>query len=443
MLRTAKDLGEPGVDDVYGHGLIDLDRATQPVGQLAVAEGRSVDGKSASVSSTHLTLGPAFGDAMSDNGLLADGVAFDDFGRPFTVGLDRRVNHQDDGFRLGSFLARPEMAQGVTHFGDSATLHLANQRADTEPVWATGLADLQAQSTDDRYSMTLDVDAATFGRLRLGIGTAPQSVLGLSGGGLALASDDLGFVSTTTTRLPHFDLLAGGTGASLTHAFTPATDLVLGLHTSSEGVDFGNDERHAVQALARHRLTDRLTVGLGVGLLDEQGTFLASESSGAFGDEAQNQAAFGSVLGRYVKGDWSLEGSWTMAAAQPDLGGNAMLGELGTVYADSWALGLIKRGLLDDEDRIGLMLSQPFRVTSAEGTLNVPVSRDFDGNVVRSSQQVSLEPSGREVDLELAYARPLSESTEFDTHLFVRHQPGHDADAEPDLGLVARLKWHW
>ena len=443
MLRTAKDLGEPGVDDVYGHGLIDLDRATQPVGDLTIAEGQSVDGASASLSSTHLTLGPAFGDALTDSALLAQGVAFDDFGRPYTVGLDRRVDHDDRGLGLGGYVSRPEMEQGSTRFGDIATLHMAAERRDPDQPWATSLSELQSQDQDERYTMALDVDGGSFGQLRLGIGTSPQSVLGLTTGDLALASDDLGFVSSRSMRLPQLDLVGGGAGASLTHEFDPSTDLVFGLHSNTQGVDLVDGERHAVQALVRHRLADRLTVGVGVGMLDEQGTFLASDSSGAFGEDAQNQAAFGSLLGRYVRGDWSLEGSWTVAAARPSLGSDSMLGDLGTVYADSWSVGLIRRDVLDDGDRLGLMLGQPFRVTSAEGTLDVPVSRDFSGNVIRSSEQVSLTPSGREIDLELAYARDLTDATSLDTHLFLRNEPGHDASAEPDVGMVARVSWHW
>jgi subtilisin family serine protease len=34
LFKTARDLGAPGVDDVYGHGLLDVERAMQPIGQL-------------------------------------------------------------------------------------------------------------------------------------------------------------------------------------------------------------------------------------------------------------------------------------------------------------------------------------------------------------------------------------------------------------------------
>ena len=41
LLTTARDLGRPGVDDVYGHGLVDLEKATRPQGGLRIAYARS------------------------------------------------------------------------------------------------------------------------------------------------------------------------------------------------------------------------------------------------------------------------------------------------------------------------------------------------------------------------------------------------------------------
>lgn len=36
LFETARDLGQPGVDEIYGHGMLDLERATRPVGVALV-----------------------------------------------------------------------------------------------------------------------------------------------------------------------------------------------------------------------------------------------------------------------------------------------------------------------------------------------------------------------------------------------------------------------
>ncbi len=39
LFETAADLGESGVDEIYGHGMLDLENATRPVGELSIAVG--------------------------------------------------------------------------------------------------------------------------------------------------------------------------------------------------------------------------------------------------------------------------------------------------------------------------------------------------------------------------------------------------------------------
>jgi hypothetical protein len=42
LLVSAKDLGAPGVDEVYGHGMLDIGRAMQPLGTLKLPVGKTV-----------------------------------------------------------------------------------------------------------------------------------------------------------------------------------------------------------------------------------------------------------------------------------------------------------------------------------------------------------------------------------------------------------------
>lgn len=446
MLTTARDIGEPGVDAVYGRGVLDLERATRPVGTLAVATGQSVDGKAAAVENSHLALGAAFGDALGHNALLAQGVAFDDFGRPFTVGLDRRVGRIRTGHDLEGLLAARPLPQGTATLAAGVTLGLASDAGVEAPAAATRFDQRAGPRSGDGWNMALDV-AQPGGALRLGAGLAPPALLGLGEGNLALVSDDAGFLAGGYTALPQFGLVGAGTGIAARQTLGPGHDLVLALAVGAvDDVPVPVGDRRLVQALSRHRLGAAWTLGFGLGLVEEDGTFLASEGSGAFAGDVQNRTALGSVLARYDLAGWDLdrwafEGGYTMAVARPELGSGGLLRDLDTVTADAWSVGLVGRGVLHGGDRVGVMLAQPFRVAAASGTLDVPVGRDLAGNVVRDRSRVQLDPSGREVDLELVYARPIGERIWLATNLFVRHEPGHDSGAAPDLGAVARLRW--
>ncbi|MEZ5865884.1 MAG: S8 family peptidase, partial [Geminicoccaceae bacterium] len=74
LLATADDLGARGRDQVYGNGLVNLDRALAPVGRQQVAGGDTVAGQRFDVASSSVQLGAAFGDALSGSSALANGM---------------------------------------------------------------------------------------------------------------------------------------------------------------------------------------------------------------------------------------------------------------------------------------------------------------------------------------------------------------------------------
>ncbi len=88
LLATARDLGAPGVDPVYGRGLLDVDAALRPVGTLTTA----VAGGEVPLASTGLRTSPAtvaLARAASRDGLPA--VAMDAFRRDFGTDLGARI----------------------------------------------------------------------------------------------------------------------------------------------------------------------------------------------------------------------------------------------------------------------------------------------------------------------------------------------------------------
>ncbi|MEO1250425.1 MAG: S8 family serine peptidase, partial [Pseudomonadota bacterium] len=104
LLETAKDLGEPGPDPVYGQGLIDLDAALAPSGTLSIATGSTVDGGQASISNTELSLGAAFGDALTSSAALSSVMALDSYDRPYAVNLSNQVVQTEPSFGLDALL---------------------------------------------------------------------------------------------------------------------------------------------------------------------------------------------------------------------------------------------------------------------------------------------------------------------------------------------------
>ena len=111
--------------------------------------------------------------------------------------------------------------------------------------------------------------------------------------------------------------------------------------------------------------------------------------------------------------------------------------------SSSFGLGLIRRALAAEGDRLTVTLSQPLRVESGTAAIDRPLGRTFEGQILRERAQVDLAPTGRELDLELGYRLPLSPTSELGVNWLTRLQPGHDATAEPEHAVVLKLRRRW
>lgn len=90
LFATARDLGEVGVDEVYGHGMLDLERATRPVGAALVplSDDMSVALNTARVSS-------AIAHQVKSKNIRFAFV--DSFGRAFDTNLNDNISIQNRG----------------------------------------------------------------------------------------------------------------------------------------------------------------------------------------------------------------------------------------------------------------------------------------------------------------------------------------------------------
>lgn len=85
LFTTARDLGEAGVDEIYGHGMLDLERATRPVGVelVSVSETMNVRLSTATIS------GPVAHTIKSADIKFA---FLDSFGRAFDANLNDKIS---------------------------------------------------------------------------------------------------------------------------------------------------------------------------------------------------------------------------------------------------------------------------------------------------------------------------------------------------------------
>lgn len=113
----------------------------------------------------------------------------------------------------------------------------------------------------------------------------------------------------------------------------------------------------------------------------------------------------------------------------------------GRFQTGAYGFDLAKVGVLSNRDSIAFRLAQPLRVEHGGLAMMLPTSYDYySQRAAETLGQMSLIPSGREIDAELSYGSTLWRGKAWlGGNLFYRRQPGHIAAAPGDPGAAIRF----
>ena len=444
LLTTADDLGARGPDQVYGNGLVNLNRALAPVGRQQVAGGDTIAGPRFDAATSSMQLGAAFGDALSNNAALANGMVLDAYDRPYRADFRPSIHGHDGtvdlaGRLLDTSLTRDLPLDALSPSGVVAGLRLSEQKDRPVPgTMRAALTEPEDQMTQELDQLMLRADDLPAGDLRFGVGLAPSSI----SAGTASASTDNLFLDAQTMLAPVDGLLTKGTGGAWHLAVSDSTDVTFGLLDSDDlstpGSGQTGHEGRLLSLGADQKLGDQTSLHLGYAYVDEARALLGSSASGAFAFDDGARSHLGTARLTYRPGTTlELFAQATMGLSTlGDDGG--MLSDWSTVTSDAFAFGVTAASVFDDTDRLGVVIGQPLRVSSASVVVDMPTARTLDGKVERSKERVDATPTGREVRLELAYQRMLRAKSAIAGWLVLQHEPGHAEDAEPALGVGVR-----
>lgn len=429
LFQSADDAGAAGTDAIFGRGILNIARAFQPIGTLALP------GSAVAVDPNGGT-GTGAG-AMGDASPRLKGVVLlDGFSRAYVMdfgaALRRAAVEQPLAMGLQQGLHTAAAAAGNLAVSITVRRNLAGQPQ-------VGLAQLGLGYEDSRKARVLSGmaisrlsprTAMAFGFSESGH-TLQQRLAGQSDGAFLVARDPLGrmgFYGTSAASVGARQAL-GRIGLTATGERGRVWRPELDRSVAGPG--------YRVASLSVDRRFGPVSVTLGGSRLDEERTVLGGRlapsltSAGATSWFADAAASAG------LGGGWSARASyrrgWTSLAGT---GGLATGGSLST---DAWALDVSRSGAFLGGDRFALRVMQPLRVRSGGLSLNVPVSYDYGTQQAGyESRAFNLAPSGREIDVEAAYSLPLL-GGEFSGNVFARRQPGHIAAMDADLGAAIRF----
>ncbi len=378
LFKTADKSGPYQDSEIYGHGLMDLGAATFPVGVATVPRQKSITGSGSGILETNLKLGSALGDGLQLSLEGQEVAAFDSLGAPFW-------------YRLGDLTV-----SAVKTFSLSSELRelLAN-----EPT-AAGTGSQGSILAADRMGREIE---QPFDRGRWQFGLLGEST-NVKDGFFRLAED------------------------AVTLSYNGRKGVTASAFTTSEFAP-----TNAVSGLMLSWNPKNVPILLKTGLISEQKTVLGSEAAGAFGSLSANSLFFNVGTG-FNTGKWQITADAELGTVNPKFQ-EGMITDVSTLAASAFSV-LGKRKLASGPT-IEFEISQPLRLEKGRATLSVPIGRTHEGELLRSALNPSLTPSGRQIDISARWRNTLANGSRlvFDTTWML--DPGHVANSEPELRLLA------
>ncbi|NEX63271.1 S8 family peptidase [Noviherbaspirillum galbum] len=440
LFVTATDLGVPGIDPIYGRGLLNIEKALQPIGTLTTT---TLNGRTISVLSGTTQVSSATTRLL---GLATTGqlrvVGLDGFQRDYQVDLGRSVL-PPAGLSLeqvfGGMDRRIDVAEHVLPGGGELAVAYARAPARAGSLFGHeegrgGIAALSyvAQRPDRSFAFGMGSTAGNyFGAggllpqqgLALGSVTAlahPYFALvpGAAHAGFARRADDFGI---------KFGVLSTGADRTLDAPdiwMPPGTGRQLRARSSL--VELSRDDGHAALALSFARI-------------QEASGYLGSYASGplVLANSAYTQALQLSGAVRIASGI-ALAGQASYAATPGVASDAGLITGVGTTRTNAFSLALIAAGRFRPHDRLSLSVSQPMRTYAGMMTMDAYTGLDDQGSPTREKMRFSMVPSGRELRGELNYLVPLRAAASVGMTLMLRHEPNHLADAAAEKLLALR-----
>ncbi len=427
LLSTADRTGVFADAAIFGRGKLDLGAAMSPVGFTSLSvEGRGM----VPVAGSFVDLPPGFG-AGRAAAALSDVVVHDEQMFPFLQDLSAAFRPRrgvSATGALGDFLSSLGRSSRVPLPGGASV--------------AFAMADEPGGREDGRDPGPRNGDVETW---RLQLRPTADLEIGFGRGQAATGSSN-GFVSERVGRT----MLRDGVGPFA--AFAGAGP-ALGVDWRLDGatsLDFAGREGDGRLGSSRaslasfgvtHRLGGGLVLGARYGALREDGSLLGIRPAGAFGGISGASTRFvdASASGRAGENLTLFTGASLGRTGGAARDGRSLVSRWQGSRAESFVIGGELEGLWLPSDRLVVTASSPFRARGAAVRVAVPVAEVADGVVRRETRSIDLTPSGREARLQFVYGTGERRGVSLSLGGYVRAWPGHDASADPELAVAARL----
>ena len=457
LFGTATDLGAAGVDDIYGHGLVNLDAATSPAkGNWTLATGALFTSAGQSFDASALAAGGAFGDALQDV-RDKDVMILDEYGRNFTVSLGELSAAQQESGAAGYERAFSRFGETrevkTSSVNEYVSVALVNEPAPAVPLQGS---DGKARDAAPAQAMLTEISSGASKHGSVGFrqffNASPET---------ALAGSDEGSHNTNVQQIRdnsfsqafangHLHMMHNTAGAAFVSEHNGAR-FSFGAFAGKAGerdaytdASLRNENAGGAQGFAARYEKTKNGFGFSaqLGMVREDETMLNGRPGGAFSVEPGASTSFASAGMTYnVNKKLSFSAEYHIGVTNAKGARNSLVSDIDAVVSDAFSAAATYEGILNKNDRAAFTVSQPLRIRSGGMGYRLPDSVSADGAIRYTRQRAGLAPSAREINLEGYYqVQNAGEESALSVGGGVKLNAGHSEDSAPEGLMMLKYK---
>ena len=399
LFATANKDGVYADKDIYGQGLMDLDAATAPVGQMSAMLSQNLYGPMTSAESTTINLtNPAFGDALSRSIGNQTVIFFDELHAPFRHSLNGLVSDYRNQVRnLHGYDEMLDLSSQTQTTNDTFfEVGFANfSNHSNELVVPDHL--LKTKTENKEYFAYFNHDKNTF--MSQGINAA--WTLGIFQDHELRNKNQLRYKFNN----PWLNFTASGTSfgsiKELSSSFDMAFALSNGRNKFQSNEIFG--ERNSSTVALIELQPKRALPSLQMGLLKENDSSNGLSGSGALNGSDNQLTRFIGLTGSTRIFGGKFFSSMYLGQAEDSLNDSGMIQSITKLRSSSFGIGFLRQSIFGLNDQITFTVNQPIRIESGNIAIDVPYYRTKEKEVLFNSLNLNLKPSGREINTKVEY----------------------------------------
>jgi len=399
LFATANKKGVYADKAIYGQGLMDLDAATEPVGQVSAMMSLSLSGPMAPAIFSNIQLtSPSFGDAIT-NGIGNHSVIFfDALDAPFRRSLSSLVSDYRnqiinmDGFRS---IQNPISQRVITNESEFEIGGLSIENLSGELVTPYHL--LNAKAEKNQFFSYYNYSNDSF----LSHGLNGSWAMGIFKDSQLRSERNL----RTQFSNPWLNFSATGTTFGSKFKGNNKFDITLAISSGRNKFNMNeifNKRDSSTVALMEIQPKSKMP-SLQLGVMKENDASLGLSGSGAFNGSNNQLTSFVGLSNSLDLAGGIIFGSLYWGKSNNMSNELGMLRSVTRLYSSAFGIGFMKSSIVSNNDKLILTVDQPIRIESGKLQLNVPTYRTKEKNVLFNQMNINLDPSGREIHTKAQY----------------------------------------